>query len=268
MLKSSKIFLLIGVILSGGNYMFNNDGFKNEELILNIFNNTRIKDLSYHGFRLINTIFEYPTGNEKVHGELVKGFYKPDILLRYKKKEKFISIKSFKAKEVHQERIKTFILFLREQGISERTQKTILLYQYGDLTMNGTGEKRYSTEAFQEFLKERIKEANIELNNNKDFIKAFIERCVFMGVIEGAIAADYLYCGNEEEGVIASRQQILSYCTKKDLSYLQHLHVGPLLFRPRARYVKNNETYPEKRHEVVIYWPRLKDDLKYLVERY
>ena len=84
---------------------------------------------------------------------------------KYKGIKKYVSLKSGRAESIHQEYIKNFILFLRSLGISKRTQQTILLYQYGDGTMDGSGKRRMKYHEMRTWLDERIKEAKNKLND-------------------------------------------------------------------------------------------------------
>ena len=59
--------------------------------------------------------------------------------IEYKGNRKYISLKSGKADEIAQEGIKNFVLYLRKCGLSKRSQKTILLYHFGDGTNDGSG---------------------------------------------------------------------------------------------------------------------------------
>ena len=157
---------------------------------------------------------------------------------------------------------------MREKGISKQTIITILLFHFGDGTIDGTGEKRLGYHEISLLLTERIKKANIELNSSKEFVKEFIDRCVFDGAIEGFIPADCIYDGTLEYGVFVTRKQIHKHIETKSFSYYKSLHIGPLLLRPHARYTDGPIKNDRKRKVVVCYWPNLFLDILYIFRRY
>src|SRR5574344_1759959 len=59
---------------------------------------------------------------------------KADIIIVYKRIIHFVSVKSRADETIHSEEVTKFMAFLRENGISSKTQETFLLYQYGDGT--------------------------------------------------------------------------------------------------------------------------------------
>lgn len=183
--------------------------------------------------------------------------------------EKAISLKTGTACEVHRENVKTFIPFLRRLGISEKTLKTIVLFQYGDKTYDGSGKERMTSGETFAWLEKQIKEANEELNSRKDLINLVLERCVFQGIDCKARHAEYIYHGSRSDGIIISQNQINKYVEKKRFDYINHLHIGPLLLRPHARYAHGNYVFKEEsRSQLTLYWPNFRVDLEYINKRF
>ena len=50
--------------------------------------------------------------------------------------------------------------------------------------------------------------------------------------------------------------------------YMSHLHIGPMLFRPHARYIGDDIKNEYSRKKVDVSWPRLEKDIRYISERY
>jgi hypothetical protein len=181
---------------------------------------------------------------------------------------KYVSIKTGNATVIHTEYIKTFCIFLREHGISNRTLQTILLHHYGDGTLDGSGTFRYSSMEIKEKLKERIKEANEELNQSKDLVLKVLERCLISGVCEDAIRIDGLYFGDEKNGQIVTRNMLIRYIKNGDWSWTENLHIGPMHIRPNARYAHSEVKSDFKRSKTYIYWPNLSDDIAYIARKF
>ena len=245
-----------------------NPGYFKEKEMVTKLNNKKYKDLSNNLKHMITEMFGVVEEDEIIECSYHNGYQKPDIKIKCKGVEVFVSIKSGKATEVHEESVKDFILFLKSEGISKESLKTILFYIYGDGTYDGSGAYRYDYNELRLRLKTRIKLLNMELNKNKDFIKKVVERCLFKGNKESNVEADYIYFGDCEYGVICSKKQIFKHIDLRTWAYMSNPHIGPLQFRPHARYI-NKEVKNEKyRHIIDIWWANLFEDLNYISNRY
>ena len=112
-----------------------NYGFLNEEEIVHRIDGKRIEELSHNLKNLLRDLYGVLDDEEIVHCQRTDDYIKPDIVIDYKNEKRYVSLKCGRSNIVHSEYVKNFVLFLRELGISKRTQQTILLYQYGDGTM-------------------------------------------------------------------------------------------------------------------------------------
>ena len=195
---------------------------------------------------------------------------KPDIVIVYRKVRKLISVKTNSSQHVHMESIKSFILFLRELGLSTESQKDILLYQYGDGTLNGTGKERIDFPEILYVYENEILRFNKEINSNKDLVIKCMNRFIFQGTSKDNEIVDYIYHGDLDIGILCSREQILKHISRRSFDKLKNPHIGPLLFFPYARYANKNiaELHPEKRHYVNLKWPKLPIDLRYIERTY
>ena len=167
-----------------------NEGISKENEMIESLNGKKICELSNNLKNLIHALFGLLDEEEIITCEKQDIYIKPDFKITYKGESKYISMKTGRSESIHQETVKDFVLFLRSLGVSKKTQGTILLYHYGDGTMDGTGKKRYEYEDLRKMLKERIIEANIELNSSQEIIEKTFERCLFLGNRENAIEID------------------------------------------------------------------------------
>ena len=245
-----------------------NTGSKNEQDIVDALNKKQFKKLNNNLQSLIYTIFGDQKPNTKIHCRLVDNFIKPDIVIECGGKQAFISVKNNRAEMVHREDIKSFVLFLRRFGVSVETQKTLLLYQFGDGTMDGSGKRRMNYHEVYDWLKERIDNANKELNGKFDIIMSTFERVIFQGVDEAAQSAEYLYYGDIEYGIVISRKQFESHLKTKEWGWYDNLHIGPILIKPHARYANKAVVSDLRRRQITFYWPKMQPDMVYISKRY
>ena len=77
-----------------------------------------------------------------------------------------------------------------------------------------------------------------------------------------------MYFGDKEYGVVATKNQFVKNTKRRGFDYFSHLHIGPLLLRPDARYVDKEITYERKRNRIVAYWPHLREDIEFMSKRF
>ena len=245
-----------------------NEGLEKEQAIAKALDGKRIKNLNQNLQYMVLHIFRDEKPNAKLSCKLTDNYVKPDIILSCRGKSAYISIKSGQAQVLHGENIKSFVLFLRSIGISEETQKTILYFQYGDGTMDGTGEKRMNYRDTFNWLEQRIMKANLELNNRYDTIQAVVDRVMFQGVDPTATPAEYIYYGDVEYGILISRRQVYTHLKRKTWNYYDNLHIGPILLKAHARYADRQIVSDDRRNKITCYWAKLAADLEYIGKRY
>lgn len=245
-----------------------NDGFLTEDQIVNALNKKRYKNLDNNMRNFIKDMFGVVKERDIIHCEKTCDYIKPDIVVSIKKQRKYVSIKSGRSCVMHDEQIKPAILFLRELGLSTFSQKLLLLYQYGDGTLDGSGEKRKSYHETYEWLEQGIKQFNEEVNLDHDKVEKIIDRVMFQGVDKNAPRADYIYQGDLTYGTVISRSQILTHLRRKTYDYYENLHIGPLLIRPHARYASGKIKNEKLRNRIVFYWPNFHEDVRYIYKRY
>lgn len=245
-----------------------NKGIYEEEEMVLLFNNKKLSDLSNNAKHFAKEMFGHLDGEKTFISQRVGDYMKPDFSVSYGDETHFVSMKTGRSNTVHQEYVMEFCKFLRTQGISNRTLQTILLYHYGDGTLDGSGKQRMQIEKLKFLLASRIKEANAELNSKKDFVLMIIERAVLKGTREENIEADYIYHGNSDYGVLVSKTQLLKHCNRRDWKWMDNLHIGPILLNPHARYIGKEIKREKSRQRLEFSWPNFREDLEYISSRY
>ncbi len=248
--------------------MHTNIGFYNEVEMIMMFNNKKFSELSNNGKYIIREIYGHPHDDDIIHARKVEEFIKPDFIVEMNGVEHFISMKSGSSEALHQEYVKNFCAFLKDNDISDETIETILLYQYGDGTLDGTGKERMEYNQLRYVLSERINNANKDLNVNKEFVLNVINRVIFKGTNINNQEADYLYHGNTDYGILVSKGQMMKHCSRKDWDWMNNLHIGPLQLRPHARYIGKPIIKPLSRERLEFYWAKYYADLEYISKRY
>ena len=249
--------------------MYQFDGILKEQEMIYALNNKKISELSNNLRNLLRTLYGVLDDNEIVTCEKVDDAFKTDFVITYKGVKHNVSMKSGKAIVVHNEIFNNFINYLESLGFSNETLETICLFHYGDGTIDGSNaEHRLNYDKVVEKLKDRIKSANEELNKDMDKILMVVTRCVFKGAYEDNLEADCVYFGDTEYGVVASKKQFFRNIQRRGFDYYDHLHIGPLLIRPDARYFNKNIASERKRNRVIVSWPKLREDIEYMAKRF
>lgn len=243
-----------------------NYGIKRENDIIDALNNKRFYELNPNLKLFVNFLFKNNKADSIVQCERMYGYPKPDFKITTNNKTRYVSMKSGATKCIHSETIQNFISYLRNEGITDETLKTILLYQFGDLTLDGSGKERYSLNEILKPLKERIEKANKELNSNLGFILKFTDRCFFTGLKHTTTPADTVYYGTYEKGVAVTNIQIFNYVLHKNWNFYTLLHIGPFLLRPGARYAHKEILQPRRRFIIYAEWPKFYEKINDIIK--
>ena len=247
--------------------MINNIGENKEFLLVKYVNNKSFEQLNDNFKKIVKNLFPSVQKNDVLYAGMVDEYIKPDFYIQFGTEKKYISLKTGVNTTVHQEYIYDFCKYLIARGISKATIKTILLYHYGDGTLDGTGDERWSYATMRKNLEEAFPKANEELNSNRQLVVDLIERFVFKGRNPENIEADYVYHGEIESGYLVSKNQVLRHAEIKTYDFYETLHIGPILFRPHARYYKKAIRKEKYRQKADFYWPNIISDFIYM-QRY
>lgn len=240
-----------------------------EQKVVDALNNKKYKELSNNMRSIIDTIYPNIKPREFITCRLTQDFIKPDIIISIKKHESaYVSLKHGASTVMHSESIKEFVLFLRSLGVSTRAQKILLLYHYGDGTMDGSGKIRKDYHETYQWLEKDIQEFNEEINSNPDLVEAILDRLIFQGVNSKATSATHIYQGDMSYGTTVSKLQIYKHLKRKKYDFYENMHIGPLLIKAHARYSHKEIVDPKRREKVEFYWPKFESDIKYIATRY
>lgn len=233
----------------------------NEENIINVYNNKKYRDLTQFQKNIIKELFKNVKDDDLITSDICNRFSKPDIYFEINNERKNISIKSGRSDSMHFESLKSFILFLRGLGVSKETQKTIILFHFGDGTLDGTGANRLNFEKIIAEYSEHIRKANNEINSPLIVLEA-LNRFVFNGIEARKVYTDYIYFGDEDYGVLCSKEKLINFVLSKKYYHIKTLHFGPLTVQPYLRDVERKSRNTYKRYIVQIKWHYLLSDMQ------
>lgn len=245
----------------------NNGRTKEEEFVFEL-NGKKANEVSHNLKHMLREMFGLFDGETIIECGLIDHYQKPDFYIKLGEVTKYVSLKSGRATDLWEINVKDFIFLLREFDLSVDSQKTILIHHFGDGTMDGSGKERMDYTKLRYLLKDRIEKLNIELNEDKEAIKEIVYRAMFKGNQDTNVEADYIYYGDTKYGVTCSKNQIFKHIERRSWDYMENPHIGPLQFRPHARYIGKEIKNEHKRWQVIIYWANLGSDLNYIAERY
>lgn len=239
-----------------------NYGITTELKIINSYNNKKFSELNLFQRKIILTMFPRVKEEDIILCKKFKNsISKPDIVFYVGGEVIYVSVKSGSADGMHIEQIRTFILFLRKLGISIKTQKILLLYHYGDGTLDGSGKKRMLHNEIAYKYKDLIEFANDELKA-PEIVLACLIRFVFKGSSKMGKPIDYIFFGDETYGVLCSKNDLTNFVLSRNYSHLSTMHVGPLTIQPYLRDINNISKHKYKRDMVQIKWRYLLTDLQ------
>lgn len=245
-----------------------NKGELKESQIVSMINGFTFSSLNENLQHLVRFIFPKAKEDDIVYAQQIEGTMKPDFSITINGETHYISMKSGINCIVHQEYINNFINLLKSYGVDDYALKTILYFQYGDGTLDGSGKERMSYPTLRKKLEKAFVRANYELNLNRKMMIELVDRFLFKGSKEEYIPADYLYHGSVDFGIIISRTQVLKYLENKNWDFYEALHIGPILFRPHARYYKKVVKSVSYRLRVEFYWPNIYENMFYIKKHY
>jgi len=137
--------------------------------------------------------------------------------------------------------------------------KKVLLFQYGDGTMNGTGINRLSSSDYYLNNKENIDEIN-NFFKSEIFIKKAVDRFVIYGNNSNT-PIDAIIYGVVNDYVWITRDEIINIHLKHRLINHKGISIGGLFYQPMNRCLNYNKKYEKERHCIQIKWYHLSDDI-------
>ncbi len=241
----------------------NSDGFQNEINIEKSLNEKIYDKLNPNLKHFLDDIFRgYNLKGRRIHAIRSKQNVKPDFYLHIDgiPKEVYISVKKGSGNSVHQEKLSSFVDFLKKEGLPANVIKSLKLYHYSDGTIDNTGNIRKDT---KDFVKENPDILDIlnEYFSDENFVEKLFYRFVFTGNIEDAPTTDYLYHGNVSSGVWASREEILKYQKEKSKKDSKAFCIGLLTYQTWNKNLRRNPNTENRRDVLQLKWGSMESDL-------
>ena len=243
-----------------------NTGLKNEEELINYINKKQyIKNMNNNIKSFLTNLFDFDLENHLIKAYKFADNYKPDIIITANGISKYISIKTGKSNSVHQEHLYSFIHFLSELGINKSILDKIKLFHFNDGSLNGSGHSRKSANDFQTSNQPFIQEINREMNE-KENAKKLIDRILFKGEYYHLPIVDYIYYGDINKGVYASKNEILNFLTTTKINSCA-IHTSKLYYQALHRNLKYDKYYEYRRYYVQFKWYSIEEDLNCIASK-
>ena len=238
------------------------DGFNNEKMILESLNNKRYKDLNENLKLFCKNIFSYDfQGNEIITAQKPKiKQTKTDVIVSFNGIDKNISIKKGSGNSVHQETLDEFVKYLENKQVPIDIINNLKLFHYGDDTIEGNGNTRYTADECKIKYSKEIAQINNFFNQGTLF-EDLLDRFLFIGNIHNASIVDFIYYGSIYEAIWASRQDIIKYF-KTNKFNSSTIHIASLTYQVWGRDPNRNAKHPNRRYIMQIKWGNLMNNLK------
>lgn len=265
----------------------NSHGFTNETLLINSLNNKQLKDLTPHLKKFITHICKEhnihisnsdyifsksadreidPETNKKINA-------KPDFYIEINKFSFGISTKMGNGNSVHQEKVESFINWLKNNNsikvIDNNIFDDLRLLIWGDGTLDGTApvvrdskgfvEGRFTTKEFKNLYPDKWKKIQQFLDINK---KEILKRALFLGKTSKAV--HYIYYGTIKHGTWISQNDLLEFNLNNSFAN-STFNVGRLSFQIYNSDKKGTPSGSKKRGDVQFKYGNLSKDIQLLM---
>lgn len=202
-------------------------GNANENNLVEALNNKSFDDLNDNLKSFIKSLNPNIKNNDIISASKLAGHYKSDLKIKVKDNTYNISVKMGSNNSVHQEKIESFIDFLKNQyNISDDLANDLKFFIWGDGTLDGSApiSDRMNVSTIKKNYPELINNIKLALSKYKTDL---IDRFVFTGIYNDSI--DYIYHGDPNYGIWASQKEIFPYILESNSN--NSLSVGMLTFQ-------------------------------------
>ena len=237
-----------------------NNGKKLEQDFVFYLNNHFYNELNSNLQKFISFIFKDFDYTNKIYCKKLSNQQKADICVSIGDTTKYISIKSGSQNSVHVEKLIDFIKFLNDEGVEETIIDNLLTYHYGDGTLTGNGEKRYSAEECKIKYKKEIFKFNKYINNSKTLTKA-IERFMLTGTNSSNKYVDIIYYGDIDIGIWCTNKELLDFCRKHKSMYINAPHFSVFTYQNWCRNILLSKKSESHRNYLQIKWFSILSDI-------
>lgn len=236
----------------------NKSGFDNEDIIINALHNKKYEELNENLQELIKYCFGNYNGT--IYCEKQAGQNKSDLKITIGTESYTYSVKKGTGNSVHQEPVGKFIEFLKDNyTISNQLENDIKFFIWGDNTYDGSGNvaDRLSASQFKNTHPLIIKRIIDFLEPIK---KDLIKRFVIDGADCSSFSSDYIYYGNDLDGVCCKSEKALDWLSKNNCGGA--IPIGRLSFQAWNRNINGGTKSEHKRGVIQLKWGNIKEDIK------
>lgn len=236
----------------------NKSGFDNEDSIRNALNNKTFEELNKNLQELIKYSFNNYTGT--INCNKIAGQNKSDLMIVIGNERHTYSIKKGTGNSVHQEPVDKFIIFLKEKySLTDELGNLIKFFIWGDNTFDGKGDirNRLSASKFKSKYPDIIQRINTFFTPIK---KDLIKRFVIDGSDYSNSSSDFIYYGNELDGVCCKSEKALNWLSNNDCK--STIPIGRLSFQAWNRNINGGNKSEHKRGVIQLKWANIKEDIK------
>ncbi len=229
-----------------------NQGILNEIELERALNGHRISELNSNLRNFILTLFRpspAEINHEIIHAERTCNTrFKPDLIITFAGRTLKVSVKSGSGNSVHQEPIRTFVAYLRDQlQAPDAVINDLLFFHWGDGTLDGSGpvSARLPARTIIENYPEKIATVQAFFT---EYLDVLLERFLSTGIYNlGSV--DWIYYGDRDSG---SWQPISAvYATLKQ-NFSNPLSVGGLNFQTYGRSLNGQDD--RRRRDIQLKW--------------
>lgn len=220
------------------------EGFDNEKEIASYLNGKRFSELNENMKRFVKALNGRINLKESslIKAKAIKGLFKTDLILKFNKTTRNISVKTGKGNSFHQEKIETFINFIDKLGASEEVKT--YLNEFIDSYDDG---KVY----FSKFPSKKKIIQDFFNKNKKQLLIRFLKTGKYSDN-----HADYVYHGKISKGKFEDVGSVIKKMIRFKPSGSAQIYVGALTFQ------KWNTRNKSKRGSIQLKGPTINKFLK------
>lgn len=240
-----------------------NNGFKNEQDFVQLFNNKYLYELDNNSINFIKELFGKMIDNEEIikcwKNKMVQ---KDDIFIKYKNYVKSISLKCGNNNSVHQEQVQEFKKYLSDIGIPYKIVDNYFSYHYGYM-LDENGKRNFSkllsSEEYKKLYQKDIDVFNKYINKTR-IIVDMVDRFIVRGR-NSNFDIDALVCGTPDDYIWIMKYDIYDLVLSKRCLEFTSPHIACMTLGPKKRNLDGNSKNRGDRYIVCVRWNNLKKDI-------
>jgi len=234
------------------------NGFQNEIQIIETINTVAFNNLS-SDFK--NALIKINNGNipKSLSAEKIGGRAKPDLSIKLDSNVYYISVKKGSGNSVHQEKLATFIPFVKTLDASVELINAIKLFIWSDGTIDGSGKiiDRKNAKEMAHAYPSEIKMIQRFFNTHKEIL---IHRFITTGIYNTSDKVTHLIYGDINNIFVAPIEHIELFLSSQDST--ASVSVGKLSFQAWNVVKNGNPNTENRRGQIQLKWGGLKQDIK------